>query len=292
MALTEQTIKALKAEGFLHNRGTENFSARIITGNGTLQAEMLTQLSHLSKTYGDGMVSLTGRLTVEIPGIPYSRIPSFREEIASLSLTTGGTGAKVRPVVACKGSTCIYGLADTQSLAQRIHTAFYEGWHEVIFPHKFKIAVGGCPNSCVKPELNDLGIVGQKMMHLSPECKACGRCISEKRCPMGAIKQREDGKRYIDRSLCNNCSRCLDTCPFGKINADEPRYKLYLGGRWGKQKRYGTPLPLLYSEEQLFPLITRILNLYKEEGRPGERFASVVERLGMDHIARVLHETV
>jgi NAD(P)H-nitrite reductase large subunit len=48
----------------------------------------------------------------------------------------------------------------------------------------------------------------------------------------------------------------------------------------------------LYSEEQLFPLITRILNLYKEEGRPGERFASVVERLGMDNIARVLHETV
>ncbi|MBJ2355683.1 hypothetical protein JF818_04495, partial [Sphaerochaeta sp. S2] len=124
MALTEQTIKALKAEGFLHNRGTENFSARIITGNGTLQAEMLSQLSHLSETYGDGMVSLTGRLTVEIPGIPYSRIPAFREEVASLSLTTGGTGAKVRPVVACKGSTCIYGLVDTQSLAQRIHTAF------------------------------------------------------------------------------------------------------------------------------------------------------------------------
>jgi dissimilatory sulfite reductase (desulfoviridin) alpha/beta subunit len=57
-------------------------------------------------------------------------------------------------------------------------------------------------------------------------------------------------------------------------------------------KRCGTPLPSLYSEEQLFPLITRILNLYKEEGRPGERFASVVERLGMDNIARVLHETV
>ncbi|MGD9928205.1 MAG: (4Fe-4S)-binding protein, partial [Sphaerochaeta sp.] len=67
MALTEQTIKALKAEGFLHNRGTENFSARIITGNGTLPAEMLSQLSHLSETYGDGTVSLTGRLTVEIP---------------------------------------------------------------------------------------------------------------------------------------------------------------------------------------------------------------------------------
>lgn len=153
MAITEQEIKTLKTEGFLLNRGTEEFSARILTGNGTLQAKMLSQLSHLSETYGNGTVSLTGRLTVEIPGIPYFRIQAFRDEIASLSLATGGTGPKVRPIVACKGSTCIYGLVDTQSLAQRIHTEFYEGWHEVSFPHKFKIAVGGCPNSCIKPEL-------------------------------------------------------------------------------------------------------------------------------------------
>ena len=292
MTITEQSIKALKAEGFLHNRGTEDFSARIITGNGTMGAEMLSQLSHLSETYGNGTVSLTSRLTIEIPGIPSSRIPAFRDEVASLSLTTGGTGAKVRPVVACKGSKCIYGLVDTQCLAQRIHTTFHEGWHEVPLPHKFKIAVGGCPNSCIKPELNDLGIVGQKVMHLDSECKACRRCLSESSCPMGAIKHLEDGKRCIDRNLCNNCSRCLDTCPFGKIIGEEPCYKMYLGGRWGKQKRYGTALPSLYSEAQLFPLITRILNLYKEAGRPGERFASVVERLGMDHTVRLLHETV
>ncbi len=237
MAITEQEIKTLKTEGFLLNRGTEEFSARILTGNGTLQAKMLSQLSHLSETYGNGTVSLTGRLTVEIPGIPYFRIQAFRDEIASLSLATGGTGPKVRPIVACKGSTCIYGLVDTQSLAQRIHTEFYEGWHEVSFPHKFKIAVGGCPNSCIKPELNDLGIVGQRVMQLGSDCRACGRCISETSCPMGAIVQREDGRRSIDRSLCNNCSRCLDTCPFGKkITGEEPFYKLYLGGRWGKQK--------------------------------------------------------
>ncbi|MEK7847682.1 MAG: hypothetical protein AAB270_02030 [Chloroflexota bacterium] len=27
-------------------------------------------------------------------------------------------------------------------------------------PHKFKIAVAGCPNSCAKPQENDLGIQG------------------------------------------------------------------------------------------------------------------------------------
>ena len=44
---------------------------------------------------------------------------------------------------------------------RRDHDEFYVNWHDVKLPHKFKIAVGGCPNNCVKPNLNDLGIVGQ-----------------------------------------------------------------------------------------------------------------------------------
>ena len=31
-------------------------------------------------------------------------------------------------------------------------------------PAKFKIGVGGCPNNCVKPTLNDIGIVGAVLL--------------------------------------------------------------------------------------------------------------------------------
>lgn len=34
------------------------------------------------------------------------------------------------------------------------------GWHGVTLPGMFKIGVGGCPNNCVKPDLNDVGITG------------------------------------------------------------------------------------------------------------------------------------
>lgn len=34
------------------------------------------------------------------------------------------------------------------------------GYRQIALPHKFKIAVGGCPNNCVKHNLNDVGIVG------------------------------------------------------------------------------------------------------------------------------------
>ena len=42
-------------------------------------------------------------------------------------------------------------------------SVFIRAIHDVKLPHKFKIAVGGCPNNCVKPDLNDLGVIGQRI---------------------------------------------------------------------------------------------------------------------------------
>lgn len=47
MALQEQDIKRVKGQGFLLNRGTEEFSGRIITENGVLTAAQM-QLSERS----------------------------------------------------------------------------------------------------------------------------------------------------------------------------------------------------------------------------------------------------
>ena len=77
----------------------------------------------------------------------YDKIEDFRAFIAEAGLETGGTGAKVRPVVSCKGTTCQYGLFDTYSLSRKVHDRFYKGYETVKLPHKFKIAVGGCPNN-------------------------------------------------------------------------------------------------------------------------------------------------
>ena len=48
MALLEQDIKRVKGLGFLLNRGTEEFSGRIITENGILTAKQMQCLSELS----------------------------------------------------------------------------------------------------------------------------------------------------------------------------------------------------------------------------------------------------
>lgn len=159
-SIDSNEMKRLKGEGFLVNKGTNNFSARVITGNGKLTADQLEKLAAATREFGCGEAVFTTRLTMEIPGIPYEKIDAFKEYLAGIDMETGGTGPRVRPIVACKGTTCQHGLLDSYAISEELHQRFYKGYHHVTLPHKFKIAVGGCPNNCVKPNLNDVGIMG------------------------------------------------------------------------------------------------------------------------------------
>lgn len=68
MAIEASEIKRVKGQGFLLNRGTEEFSARIITENGILTAEQMKNLSEAAAQFGNGKIEFTTRLTVEVPG--------------------------------------------------------------------------------------------------------------------------------------------------------------------------------------------------------------------------------
>lgn len=159
-AISTEDVKSVKGKGFLHNKKTDCFSARVVTANGLVTAAQARALAEIAETFGNGVVTLTTRQSFEIPGVPFAKLTAFTAAVEATGLSVGGTGPLVRPVVACKGSTCPCGLIDTFSLAGKIHERFYRGWHGVKLPGKFKIAVGGCPNNCVKPDLNDLGVVG------------------------------------------------------------------------------------------------------------------------------------
>ena len=205
--LTAEEVKALKGRGFLRNKGTDCFSARIITKNGVLTTRQAAVLAQAAEQFGDGKLALTTRLTVELTGIPYEKIETFCDFIGKEGMTPGGTGPRVRPVVACKGTVCVHGLYDTQAFAEEIHDAYYVGWYDVKLPHKFKIAVGGCPNNCVKPDLNDLGIVGQRIPVIDyAKCRGCKVCQIEKACPIKLAKV-VDGKIYIDPNECNQSGK-------------------------------------------------------------------------------------
>ena len=266
MAIAASDIKRVKGQGFLLNRGTEEFSGRIITENGILTAEQMKCLSEAAEKFGNGKITFTSRLTVELPGIHYDNIEAFQQYVAQAGMATGGTGSKVRPVVSCKGTTCVFGLYDTQALAKELHELYYNGYHDVILPHKFKIAVGGCPNNCVKPDLNDLGIVGQRIPQFNADlCRGCKVCQVENNCPVGAAKV-VDGMLQIDKDICNNCGRCVTKCPFKAMPDGQYGYRVYIGGRWGKKVAQGRPLdPVFTSEEEVLSIIEKAILLFREQ---------------------------
>ena len=207
----------------------------------------------------------------------------MRAFLAEHGLELGGTGPKVRPVVSCKGTTCVYGLIDTYSLSRKIHDLFYVGYHDVKLPHKFKIAVGGCPNNCVKPDLNDLGIVGQRVIRQAWDlCRGCKKCQVETVCPIH-VATVKDGKLVCDG--CNHCGRCVGKCPFGVTDEYVDGYKVYIGGRWGKKVAQGRALdPVFDSEDAVLQVVEKCILLFREQGVAGERFADTVNRLGFENV--------
>ena len=284
--LPAEEIKRVKGLGCLQDKRFEDvFNVRVITKNGKITSSEQQKIAEAAEKFGSGEVTMTTRLTLEIQGVPYDNIEPVRDFLKEAGLETGGTGSKVRPVVSCKGTTCQYGLIDTFALSERLHDLYYTGYHDVSLPHKFKIAVGGCPNNCVKPDLNDLGIIGQRVPEIDrSKCRGCKICQVEKACPIRVARMQDD-KITINPAECNHCGRCIAKCPFGAVNESAVGYKVYIGGRWGKRVAGGQPLDKVFtSEDEVVELVERAILFFRDEGQSGERFADTIARLGFDYV--------
>ena len=281
-----EEIRRVKAFGCLEDkRYPDVFNVRVITRNGKITSREHHVVAEAAERFGSSEVTMTTRLTLEIQGVKHSNIDPLVEFLNENGLETGGTGSVVRPVVSCKGTTCKFGLADTFSLSEKIHEAFYVGYRDVILPHKFKICVGGCPNNCAKPSLNDLGVMGQKMPIIDyGKCRGCKKCQIIETCPMKAASL-VDGKIHIDKDLCNNCGLCIGKCPLKVFEEYRSGFKVFIGGRWGKKVAHGIPLTKFFnSEEEVIDIIEKAILLFRDEGITRERFSDTIERLGFDYV--------
>ena len=280
---------SVKGRGFLQNRGTDCFSGRVVTAAGIFSPDQLRMIAECAENFGSGKVIFTARLAAEIPGIPFEKIPEAERFMAEHGLYFGGTGAKIRPVTACKGTTCVYGNIDTHGLAKTIYDRFYIGMRDLKLPHKFKIGVGGCPNSCMKPSLNDVGIEGCRAFSFDADkCRGCKKCAVSEVCPSKAVAV-IDGRAVVDADKCTKCGVCVGKCPFEAVpKTAESVCRVFVGGTWGKTQRMGTLLKSVYSPEEIPTVIEKVILWYKENGYVKERLGATVDRLGADVLEAAL----
>ncbi|MBI4845512.1 MAG: hypothetical protein HY810_03440 [Candidatus Omnitrophica bacterium] len=150
----------LKKRGFLKPRHPGFVTLRTSMLFGNYSFAQLSALGRIAEKYAQGYTHLTVRQGIEIPFIRIEDIELVEKELKEANIRPGTSGPRLRPITACPGSNwCKQGLIDTFGLVKRLEqSGIYCGME---LPHKLKIALSGCPNSCTRVQFSDIGVFGK-----------------------------------------------------------------------------------------------------------------------------------
>ncbi len=103
------------------------------------------------------MVKVTGGQRLDIFGIKKEDLPAVWADLNAAGMVSGHAyGKSLRTVKTCVGSDwCRFGTQDSTGLGVQIEQMTWGSW----MPHKFKIAVSGCPRNCAEATIKDFGVV-------------------------------------------------------------------------------------------------------------------------------------
>ncbi len=270
----------LKKVGMIQQKQKDYFALRLHAVGGDFTSEQMRKVAEVAEKYGRGMLHLSTRQGVEIHFVHASGIEPARRELEAAGVAMGACGPRIRIIAACPGGqTCRWGIIDTKEIARDLDRQYFR--QET--PHKFKLAVTGCPHNCAKASENDIGVMGGiEPVWEQSSCTNCGLC--ETICPTAAIKGNE-GEYVLDSAKCINCSICSSSCPADAWKAGKTGFILWLGGTMGKIPRLATRLPgLIETKERLYELIDRSIDYYRRNGRKKERFGHMIDRIGSDKV--------
>lgn len=149
---------------------------------------------------------------------------------------------------------------------------------KVRYHDKLRISISGCPNSCSRPQIAGIGIVGFMRPEFVPtECSACGSCAEA--CPDDAITFDGDTARF-DLDKCQGCKACSRICPAECIYLSEPSVRIMVGGKLGRHPHLADVVAETSEPSEAVAIIDRIVNDYINNGESGERFAEYWLRQG------------
>ena len=273
----------LKNKGFLSQRQDDYFSMRLHAAGGNLTSDYLRAVADAADQYGKGYVHVTSRQGIEIPFVHLDNTDAASGQMTSAGIGPGASGKKIRAVVACQGDrVCKRGLIDCQGICEKIDELYFGK----PVPYKFKIAVTGCPASCLKVQENDFGIMGfTDPIFIEENCVMCRLC--EKACEMSAITI-ENGSLYLDMHKCVSCGLCVKACRKDAMQTKAQGFTIFVGGKVGKRPRMGDMFFRTDNEKVVFDILEKTIDYYHENALEGERLGDVIDRCGLDKFGETI----
>jgi nitrite reductase (NADH) large subunit len=171
----------------------------------------LRAIADVVEKYDAPLVKVTGGQRLDIFGIRKEDLPAVWADLNAAGMVSGHAyGKALRTVKTCVGSEwCRFGTQDSTGLGVRIERATWGSW----MPHKFKIAVSGCPRNCAEATIKDFGVIcvdsgyelhvggngGIKVRATDLLCKVATEAEAMEMCAAFIQLYREEA-RYLERT--------------------------------------------------------------------------------------------
>ena len=144
-----------RAHGNIQKDGTFSVVPRM--WGGLTSAKELRAIADVCDKFDVPMVKVTGGQRLDLFGIKKEDLPAVWADLGAAGMVSGHAYAKaLRTVKTCVGiDWCRFGTQDSTGLGVKLEQM---SWGSNM-PHKFKMAVSGCPRNCAEATIKDFGVI-------------------------------------------------------------------------------------------------------------------------------------
>ena len=144
-----------RAHGNIQKDGTYSVVPRMF--GGLVKPDELRAIADVCDKYDVPEMKVTGGQRIDLFGIKKEDLPPMWKDLTDAGFVSGHAyGKAMRTVKTCAGKTwCRFGTQNSTGLGVKLEELTWGSW----MPHKFKLAVSGCPRNCAEATIKDFGVV-------------------------------------------------------------------------------------------------------------------------------------
>ena len=144
-----------RAHGNIQKDGTYSVVPRMF--GGVCTPDQLRAIADVADKFEVPEMKVTGGQRIDMFGIKKEDLPAMWKDLSEAGFVSGHAyGKAMRTCKTCVGDTwCRMGTQDSTGLGIKLEELTWGSW----MPHKYKLAVSGCPRNCAEATIKDFGVV-------------------------------------------------------------------------------------------------------------------------------------